>query len=334
MDFVPPLPRERRRRHKLSGTPACRQSARRTCFWSRGGLVFRLCLVSLEVAALFVGQSGSSEYSPNGLTCVAKSGLRQNHLCVCRSIRTHVSRMRPTFCRLSLLALFFSGLPGAQGGASPDAGGVPQARINPDPVRVNVIEGDDVRFLRLSGFEGLSQNRVTQIVQDDQGFIWLATQHGVDRYDGYQFRMFRNDPHQANSLCGVFMLSLFKDRSGTLWMGCEHGLDRFDPSTETFVHYPISSDTVPHLSDVVRHIYEDAGGILWLSTGHGLCRLDPRSRKTTWYRHSAGDRLSLSSDDIKSRGEAQHGVFWVATGEGLDAFDLNTSHVTLHVPPG
>ena len=240
--------------------------------------------------------------------------------------------MRPTFCRLSLLALFFSGLPGAQGGASPDAGGVPQARINPDPVRVNVIEGDDVRFLRLSGFEGLSQNRVTQIVQDDQGFIWLATQHGVDRYDGYQFRMFRNDPHQANSLCGVFMLSLFKDRSGTLWMGCEHGLDRFDPSTETFVHYPISSDTVPHLSDVVRHIYEDAGGILWLSTGHGLCRLDPRSRKTTWYRHSAGDRLSLSSDDIKSSGEDQHGVFWVATGEGLDAFDLNTSHVTLHVP--
>ena len=243
-----------------------------------------------------------------------------------------MSRVRPAFCRISILALCFFGLPGARASSSSDAGGVSQARFNPDPVRVNVVEGDDVRFLRLSGIEGLSQNRVTQIVQDDQGFMWLATQHGVDRYDGYQFRMFKNDPHQANSLCGVLMLSLFKDRSGTLWMGCEHGLDRFDPSTETFVHNPISSDTIPHASDAVRHVYEDAGGILWLSTGHGLCKLDPNSRKTTWYRQSTTDRLSLSSDDIKSSGEDRDGVFWVASGGGLDAFDPNTNRVTFHVP--
>jgi ligand-binding sensor domain-containing protein/signal transduction histidine kinase len=228
--------------------------------------------------------------------------------------------------------VFFFGLAGAQSSPSPDAAGVSQARINPDPVRVRVVEGDDVRFLRPSGIEGLSQNRVTRIVQDDQGFMWLATQHGVDRYDGYQFRMFKNDPHQTNSLCGVFMLSLFKDRSGNLWMGCEYGLDRFDPATENFVHNPISSDKVPHLSDVVRHIYEDAKGMLWLSTGNGLCKLDPHSRETTWYRHNANDRLSLPSDDIKSSGEDRHGVFWVATGEGLDAFDPNTNHVTFHVP--
>jgi ligand-binding sensor domain-containing protein/signal transduction histidine kinase len=240
--------------------------------------------------------------------------------------------MRTTFYRLSLLALFFLGLPCAKVSSSPDGGGVSEARINPDPVRVNVIEGDDVRFLRLSGIEGLSQNRVTQIVQDDQGFIWLATQHGVDRYDGYQFRTFKNDPRQASSLCGVFMFSLFKDRSGTLWMGCEYGLDRFDPSTERFVHYQIASDMKPHLSDAVLHIYEDARGMLWLSTGHGLCKLDPHSGKTTWFRHDAADRLSLSSDDIKSSGEDRQGVFWVANGEGLDAFDPNTSHVTFHVP--
>jgi ligand-binding sensor domain-containing protein/signal transduction histidine kinase len=240
--------------------------------------------------------------------------------------------MRPSVCRLFLPALLFFGLPSAaQVGSNPDAGGVPQARFSPDPVRVSLIEGDDVRFLRLSGVEGLSQNRVTQIVQDDQGFMWLATQQGVDRYDGYQFRMFKNDPHQASSLCGVFMLALFKDRSGTLWMGCEHGLDRFDPSTETFVHYQITSDTVPHSSDAVRRIYEDARGFLWLSTGHGLCRLDPDTGKTTWYRHNADDPLSLSSDDIKSSGEDRQGVFWVASGEGLDAFDPHAGRVTFHV---
>src|SRR5580692_615475 len=157
--------------------------------------------------------------------------------------------MKPAFRRLCVITMLSIGSASVEGVASVDAGTVPQARINPNPVRLNVIDGDDVHFLRLSGIEGLSQNRVTQILQDDQGFMWLATQHGVDRYDGYQFRMFKNEPRQANSLCGVFMLSLFKDRSGTLWMGCEYGLDRFDPSTESFIHYPITSDPLPHKSD-------------------------------------------------------------------------------------
>jgi ligand-binding sensor domain-containing protein/signal transduction histidine kinase len=243
-----------------------------------------------------------------------------------------LSCMRPPFCSVYLLALLLLGPCSVQGSPTPDAGEVPRARFTPNPVRLNVDDGDDVRFLRLSGIEGLSQNRVTQIVQDDQGFIWLATQQGVDRYDGYQFKMFKYDPRQANTLCGVFMLALFKDRSGTLWTGCEHGLDRFDSSTETFVHYQITSDTVPHSSDAVRHIYEDGHAALWLSTGNGLCRLEPDSGKTTWYRHNPGDRRSLSSNDIKSSGEDRHGVFWVASGEGLDAFDPNTGHVTFHVP--
>jgi ligand-binding sensor domain-containing protein/signal transduction histidine kinase len=238
--------------------------------------------------------------------------------------------MKPTYCRLALLPLLFLGLSTAHGISNPD-GGAPQARISPDSVRVTVIDGDDIRFLRLSGVERLSQNRVTQIVQDDQGFIWLATQHGLDRYDGYEFRLFKNEPTEPNSLCGVFMLALFKDRSGTLWMGCEHGLDRFEPATEAFVHYQVGFGTIPRLSDAVRHIYGDPNGVLWLSTGRGLCRLDPQSRKTTWFHHNADDPLSLSSDDIKSSGNDRHGAFWVATGGGLDAFDPDTGHVTFHV---
>ncbi len=234
--------------------------------------------------------------------------------------------MKPTFCGFPLLVLLLCGLPSAQGISSPHEG-VPQARMNPDPVRLNVIDGDDIRFLRLSGVERLSQNRVNQIVQDDQGFMWFATQHGVDRYDGYEFRLFKNDPAQPNSPCGVLMLSLFKDRSGTLWMGCEHGLDRFEPTTEAFVHYEFD----PGTTDVVRHISEDPSGMLWLSTGHGLGRLDPHSRKITWFRHNAGDPLSLSSDDVKSTGSDRRGGFWVATGGGLDAFDPNTGRVTFHV---
>ena len=233
--------------------------------------------------------------------------------------------------KFALCVLLFLLVSRAQGALNPDFAAVPQARLNPDALSLSVAEGDDIRFLPLAGVEGLSQNRVTQIVQDNDGFVWLATQQGVNRYDGYQFRMFKHDPAQPKSLCGVFMLSFFKDHLGRLWLGCEDGLDRFEPSSETFVHYQMAPGAIPHQSDAARHIYEDASGIFWLSTGRGLCRLDPRSQKTTWFRHNPADPRSLSSDDLKSSGRDRRGVFWVANAEGLDAFDPDSGHVTFHV---
>ncbi len=243
-----------------------------------------------------------------------------------------MSRMRKTLCAGFSLALLLSGVSSAQGAPPPGRSAVSQALIDPHVIRLRVLEGDDIRFFQLPANAGLSQSRVTQIVQDGQGFLWFATQHGVDRYDGYEFKVFKNEPGQTGSLCGVFVTSLFEDRAGNLWVGCEAGVDRFDPTTETFVHYHIAAAPVSHLSDAVRHIYEDRSGMLWLSTGRGLARLDPRSRQTIWFHHNSGDPFSLSSDDVKFCGEDRHGTLWIATGQGLDAFDPKTGHVTLHVP--
>ena len=62
--------------------------------------------------------------------------------------------------------------------------GVIQARVSPEPVQLPMVDANDLRFSRLSSTQGLSQTRVQQIVQDDEGFIWFGTQHGLDRYDG------------------------------------------------------------------------------------------------------------------------------------------------------
>src|ERR1700739_535574 len=105
-------------------------------------------------------------------------------------------------------------------------------------VRAPWVEGTDIRFSRLSADAGLSQTRVSQMMPDNQGFMWFGTQYGLDRYDGHKFRVFTPDPTRTNSLSGGWIYSLFKDRSGNLWIGCKQFLDRFDPSTETFSHYP------------------------------------------------------------------------------------------------
>ncbi len=61
--------------------------------------------------------------------------------------------------------------------------------------------------------DGLSQTKVSQIVQDDQGFIWFGSQYGLNRYDGYKFKVFKHEPGRTNSLSGVLISSLFKDGS-------------------------------------------------------------------------------------------------------------------------
>jgi len=209
---------------------------------------------------------------------------------------------------------------------------VQQAHVDPRTVTLPVVDGKGIRFTRLSTDEGLSQTRVIQIAQDDQGFMWFGSQYGINRYDGYKFKVFKHEPGRTNSLSGVFISSLFKDRSGSLWVGCDEFLNKFDPVTETFTHYRIDTagahgETVP-----VTHISQDHAGMLWLSTLRGLFRFDPSTGQTIRYRHDPNNPFSLSSDEVKQTGEDRAGTFWVVTSEGLDAFDRDTGKVTLHVP--
>src|SRR5438477_1471000 len=202
-------------------------------------------------------------------------------------------------------------------------GAVPQASVDPRQVRLPVIDGTDIRFARLSTADGLSQTKVAQIVQDDQGFMWFGNQYGLNRFDGYNFKVFVHDPRNPNSLSGVFISALFKDRDGTLWVGCDQFLNKFDRATETFTKYPVP---------FVSHISQDTAGILWLSTPTGLFELLPATGRIRRYSHDSNDSSSLNSNEIKSSGEDKWGRFWVASTEGMDEFDRRTGKVTLHIP--
>src|SRR5215472_5002249 len=106
--------------------------------------------------------------------------------------------------------------------------------------RVPLVDGNDIQFRRLQ--PSLSQTRVGQMVQDHQGFIWFGTQDGLNRYDGYELKVFRHDPHNDDSLSGVNIFSLLEDRSGGLWVGSDEFLDRFDPVSEKFTRYEIKAE--------------------------------------------------------------------------------------------
>ena len=202
---------------------------------------------------------------------------------------------------------------------------VRQTHVDPRTITLPVVDGNDIRFrfTRLSTENGLSQTKVLNIVQDNQGFMWFGTQYGLNRYDGYNFKVFVHDPMNPNSLSGVYINALFKDRDGALWVGCDQLLNRLEPSTEIFTKYQLPS---------VTHISQDTAGMLWLAThGSGLYSLDPKTGRTRHYSHDSQDASSLSSNELMSSGEDRTGRFWVSSDKGLDEFDRGRGIVTLHI---
>ena len=82
-----------------------------------------------------------------------------------------------------------------------------------------------------------SSSLISCFSQDRQGSIWVGTDYGLNRFDGYSFETFLHDEADSTSLCSNMVVSLLCDSNGQLWVGTSRGLDRFDPVNESFVHY-------------------------------------------------------------------------------------------------
>lgn len=128
------------------------------------------------------------------------------------------------------------------------------------------------KTVNISLSEGLAQSSVYKIVQDKQGFIWMATQDGLNRYDGLQFKIFRENPFDTLSLSSNFITALLVDHNGWLWIGTpNHGLNLFIPSQAQFRHFfSGKQNSVNHNN--INDIYEDPSGTLWISTSKGFSR--------------------------------------------------------------
>ncbi|MET0022846.1 MAG: two-component regulator propeller domain-containing protein [Sedimenticola sp.] len=202
---------------------------------------------------------------------------------------------------------------------------------------VGAISGTDtgnnppIIFNTLTTKDGLSHNNVTGVVQDDKGFMWFSTFDGLNRYDGYEFKVYRHDSKNSRSLTNNQIRRLFKSRNGDLWIGTwGSGLNRFDSSTETFyryVHDPQNPESLSH--NLVWAIHEDQAGMLWVGTrGGGLNRLDPATGIFKRYSHNPSDSHSLASNSINAIFEDQSGVLWVGTENGLSRLDRQNETFT------
>jgi PAS domain S-box-containing protein len=163
---------------------------------------------------------------------------------------------------------------------------------------------------------------IYDILQDRDGFIWLATYGGLMRYDGYDLKVFKksSDTISSNSIA-----SIFEDSKGKIWIcTADGGLNRYDKETNRFTVFRYDPEDPNSLSgNHVTSVAEDQEGAIWIGTAaNGLNRFDPVKEIFAVFQHVSGNPESISSDHITTLLVDKSGILWIGTRTGgLNRYD-------------
>lgn len=189
----------------------------------------------------------------------------------------------------------------------------------------------NIKFERITIEEGLSQNTVKAVLEDSKGFLWFGTEDGLNRYDGYTFKVYRHNPDEPGSLSNSMVEAICEDDSGVIWVGTRGGgINRFDRKTGSFARYTYKPSAANCLSsNIVWAICGRTPGVLWIGTDKGLNRFDCMTGEFTHWHHESNNSNSLSSSRVKALCPDGDGGLWIGTlGGGLNKLDVKTGTFT------
>lgn len=149
------------------------------------------------------------------------------------------------------------------------------------PLRIFCI---DLNFKYYQVENGLSSNTVYDIIQDSQGFIWIATEDGLNRFDGYDFRYFRNVPRDTTSIVNNYVYCLLEDAGGELWIGTEEGICIYNLEKETFSPFTVSTPEGIRIADRIQNLLTDEMGRIWIGANKpGIFLYDKETKRLKNY---------------------------------------------------
>ncbi len=175
----------------------------------------------------------------------------------------------------------------------------------------NNVNQTPLKFERISIADGLSQSYVYDIIQDKNGFIWIATQDGLNRYDGKNFVYYRHDSTNKSSIADNFIRKLFIDSNDTLWVGTNEGLSRYNESLDNFENYLHQTNDSNSLKDnEIWDIYQDKESNIFISTKEGLQKFDSENNNFTRIRFRGFEK---ELKEIKTIFQDKKGNYWLGT---------------------
>ena len=174
------------------------------------------------------------------------------------------------------------------------------------------------RFNTIDLSQGLSNNRITAIIRDPQGFLWFGTASGLNRYDGYKFKVFLHNESDTSSINDNFIDKIVAGPQHSLWVYTPKGWNKYDPRTEKFVSRPrlfLREMGLPH--EWFKTIVADQQGNYWfLFSQEGIYRYNARSKKTDFFNDKNG-ASPLYSNNISSLAFDTEGHFWIVYTDGV-----------------
>ena len=185
---------------------------------------------------------------------------------------------------------------------------------------------ESLQFHHLTVKQGLSQGTVNCIFQDKYGFIWLGTQDGLNRFDGYTCLVFKHDAENPQTLSDNFILGIAEDSSGTLWirtLNTPGVVNRFDRAHGVFRRVAADSTDMSRMrGSTVKAEYTESNGVRWRGKiGAGVSRFDPATGVTTVFVHDPRNIQSIADDRVYAVTGDHLGNIWIGTREGLDCLD-------------
>ncbi len=184
---------------------------------------------------------------------------------------------------------------------------------------------------KISTYQGLSNSVINAIVQDNNGFMWFATEDGLNRYDGYKFTVFRHDTHDPNTISDNFISDLYKQPgSNQLWIATNNGLNLYDYDKDRFIHFTHNDhNTFSINNNLVSKITKSNDGNLWIGTnGGGVSYFNLKSAHFTHIMNVPGCDAHFNDGRISALLEDSYGILWIGTQDaGLYAYDIRRNQV-------
>lgn len=173
---------------------------------------------------------------------------------------------------------------------------------------------EPVNFINIGSKEGLSSNIVNSILKDRYGYMWFATDDGLNKYDGSHFTVYRHDPDIAGSIISNDVSEIYEDGEGNLWIGTAIGLTFYNRRMDSFISYT----SIVNYS--VTSICSDMTGKIWVAGYDGLKIIDPKTGKEvvrgTELKNPEA-RRGMPGKGILRLFRDQRGRIWMGTSNGL-----------------
>ncbi len=197
-----------------------------------------------------------------------------------------------------------------------------QAALQPDSPNFN----RSIRFEHISLEQGLSQSVINVIFQDSKGFLWIGTEDGLNRYDGYGFKIYKPEAENENSLSNRWITAIVEDQDGFIWIGTRQGgLNRFDPRSGLFTVFKQDPTDKNSLSNNrINSLFISENNTLWVGTDSDLDRFDRVSKS---FVHYLGDEAGLKNP-ITTLFQDSSGFLWIGIRDnGLYQLNEDTNSI-------